>query len=339
MNVRPVPPGRPDETVWVLDDPRSPTAAEGIGIAERLGVPFRRVPLTWNWMAHLAALSRRGSLMGLAGATSRPAGGAALLAAEPGPALVISAGGRAAAVALWLKARFGCRIVHCARTRLGALMRGDAYDLLVILEHDQSPAAANVLPVLVPPHRISPLLLRQAAAAWEERQAHLPHPRVALLVGGPVRGTDMQPALAHALGRKVAGLTAQLRGSVLASTSRRTGGEATDALAAGLARSLHVLYRWGEPGANPYLGFLATADAIVVTADSASMLGEACATRAPVYVALPELAGLRQRRLIASLTGAGQVRSLASSLAPWPRTELDEAGRVAGEILRRFPLD
>jgi mitochondrial fission protein ELM1 len=149
----------------------------------------------------------------------------------------------------------------------------------------------------------------------------------------------MQPALAHALGRKVARLTTQLRGSVLATTSRRTGGEATDALAAGLSRSLHLLYRWGEPGENPYLGFLATADAIVVTADSESMLSEACTTAAPVYVALPELAGPRQRRLIASLIKAGQVRPLESSLAPWPRRELDESGRVASEILRRFPLD
>ena len=50
----------------MLDDPRAGTAAQAIGIAERLGVPFRRIPLTWNWMAHVAGLSRRGSLLGLA---------------------------------------------------------------------------------------------------------------------------------------------------------------------------------------------------------------------------------------------------------------------------------
>jgi mitochondrial fission protein ELM1 len=102
---------------------------------------------------------------------------------------------------------------------------------------------------------------------------------------------------------------------------------------------MHVLYRWGEPGDNPYLGFLASADAIVVTADSATMLSEACGTDAGVYAALPELAGLRQRRLVAALAQAGQVRPLRDDLSTWPRPRLDEAGRVAAEIHRRFPLD
>jgi mitochondrial fission protein ELM1 len=126
---------------------------------------------------------------------------------------------------------------------------------------------------------------------------------------------------------------------VLATTSRRTGTEASDALAAGLSSCLNLVYRWGEPGENPYLGYLATADAIVVTADSVSMISEACATGAPVFIALPELAGPRHRRLIATLSRAGQVRLLHNNIRPWERPPLDEAGRVAEEILRRFPID
>ena len=37
----------PQARVWVLDDPRTGTANQAIGIAERLGVPFRRVPMMW----------------------------------------------------------------------------------------------------------------------------------------------------------------------------------------------------------------------------------------------------------------------------------------------------
>jgi len=332
------------EQVWVLDDPRAGTAAQAIGIAERLGVPFRRIPLTWNWMAHVAGLARRGSLLGLAvpsrtGMTRATAAGPLLLADESGPALVISAGSRSAAVALWLKQRHGSRIVHCMRPGVGGILRYPQFDLLVISQHDNPPLAPNILPVLGAPHRVSPLMLRQAAAAWRERLAHLPHPRVALLVGGPVRGTDMVPALAHRLGTAVARLTAERGGSVLATTSRRTGAEATDALAAGLSRTMHVLYRWGEPGENPYQGFLASADVIVATADSVSMISEACATTAPVFVALPELAGAAHRRLIATLHRAGHIRPLGDDLSPWPRPCLDEADRIAAEIWRRFPLE
>jgi mitochondrial fission protein ELM1 len=194
------------------------------------------------------------------------------------------------------------------------------------------------MPVLGAPHRVSPMVLAQSELAWRERLGHLPHPRVALVLGGPVRRVGMPAAAAHALGRDVAQLTIGLRGAVMATTSRRTGAEASDALAAGLAPSMHVLYRWGEPGENPYMGFLATADAIVVTADSVSMISEACATKAPVYVALPDLAGRRHRAMVETLTQGGQVRPFVHSLAPWPRINLDEAGRVADEIRRRFAV-
>ncbi len=325
--------------VWVLDDPRAGTAAQAIGIAERLGLPFRRIPLAWNWMAHIAGLAPGGSLLGLSAATRHAISlaSATALPAEA-PDLVLSAGRRSAAVALWLKSRFGCRIVHCMSPGLGGLFRPDAFDLLVIPTHDIPRTADNVLPILGAPHRVSPLLLHQSGAAWQERLAHLPRPHVALLVGGPPGGTDMPPARAHNLARKVARLTGALDGTVLATTSRRTGEEATEAISAGLGRVMHLLYRWGEPGPNPYLGFLATADAIIVTADSVSMISEACATGAPVFYALPEQAGRRQLRFIERFAEQGYIRPLANSLSPWPRPLLDESARVADEIRHRFNL-
>ncbi len=81
------------------------------------------------------------------------------------------------------------------------------------------------------------------------------------------------------------------------------------------------------------------ADAIVVSADSVSMVSEACGTEAPVFVALPELAGGRHRRLHRSLVEAGQVRMFGDSLSPWSREPLDEAGHVADAIRRLVKLD
>ncbi len=341
--------------VWVLDDPRVGTANQAIGIAERLGVPFRRIPLMWNpWTAHLAGLVPGGSLAGLrepsrgiaaalarsaAGVSLPVSGGRLLEGATPRPDVVISAGRRSGAVALWMKSQLGCRIVHCMHPGLGGLWRHGMFDMLVIPEHDRPAAAPNVLPVLGAPHRVSPLMLGQARAAWRERLAHLPGPRVALLVGGPVRGTDMQPAMAHALGKQVAKLAVASGGAVLATTSRRTGREATEALSAGLSPALHLIYRWGEPGENPYHGFLASADAIVITADSISMISEACASTAAVYIAAPELAGPRHHRFAQTLFQAGHARPLGNSIARWPRPPLDEAGRVAVEIRRRFGVE
>ncbi len=346
-------PLRPN-AVWVLDDPRSGPDMQAIAIAERLGVPFRRIPLSWNWLGHVAAFSRRGSLLGLSTAARGMSDRAQpwvqaghTVTAEPGgggtPALVLSSGTRSAPVALWLKARFGCVLVHCTSTMFGGLPGSALFDLLVMPDQDGAATAANVMRVLGTPHRTSPLVLRQAASVWRERLGHLPRPMIALLVGGARErlfgGGELAPDRAHALGRHVARLAVEQGGAILASTTARTGGEATDALAAGLGRALHLLYRWGEPGDNPYPGYLGTADAIVVTGGSATMLSEACASSAPVYVALPELAGPREQRLIAAFARAGQVRMLKEDLGGWPRKPLDEAGRVAREVARLVDLD
>ncbi|MBV9812336.1 MAG: mitochondrial fission ELM1 family protein, partial [Acetobacteraceae bacterium] len=237
----------PREPVWVLDDTRAGTSEPALGIAERLDVPFHRVPLMWNWMADAAGWVPRGSLMGIAlphGAAFP--GSTATVAAQPRPPrLIVSAGSRSATVALWFKSRFGCRVVHCADAGFAALRRAGLFDLLIVPGYLAPSQADNVVPVIGVPHRLSPAALARARRAWRDRLDHLPGPRVALLVGGarqnPLRSAELSPALAHALGVRVARLAAARGGSVMATTSRRTGAEATEALAAGLGGVMHVL--------------------------------------------------------------------------------------------------
>jgi mitochondrial fission protein ELM1 len=89
---------------------------------------------------------------------------------------------------------------------------------------------------------------------------------------------------AQRLGEEVRTLAQKLGGSVFASTSRRTGAPATAALRQALGEDGY-LHEW-QPGQldNPYLGYLAAADVLVVTGDSESMLAEAVATGKPVYI-------------------------------------------------------
>jgi mitochondrial fission protein ELM1 len=92
-------------------------------------------------------------------------------------------------------------------------------------------------------------------------------------------------------------------GSLFVITSPRTGAEATEALAAALGASAH-LHRWRKGEAdNPYLGFLAVPDVLVVTGESESMLAEAVATGNRVYIySLPERAPGLRRRLYQAVT-------------------------------------
>jgi hypothetical protein len=121
----------------------------------------------------------------------------------------------------------------------------------------------------------------------------------------------------------------------MASASRRTGAAATDALAMALAPVPHRLHRWGGTGYNPYLGFLAWAEVVVVSGDSVSMLSEALMTASPVFVAPLGDEGPRHRALHESLYAASQARPLAQAPEPFTRPALDEVGRVAADILAR----
>ena len=74
-------------------------------------------------------------------------------------------------------------------------------------------------------------------------------------------------------------------GSLLISTSARTPQVATSIFEQ-LVTVPRDLYRWKSGDeANPYFAILALSDELIVTADSISMLSEACATGKPVYMA------------------------------------------------------
>lgn len=317
-----VPYGSPNgSAVWVLADPRAGTAAQALGVGERLGVPFRTVELAWSRFARLPLPGP--TLLGLRMDVRRSF-------RPPWPQLVISAGRRSAPVALWLGRR-GARTVHCMHPGFGAAR----FDLLVLGRHDKPPEAPNILPLLGATHRLSPARLAAARAEWSGVFAEMPTPRVALLVGGPVRGRGMRPADAAALTARVAAFA----GSVLATTSRRTGAAASEAVSQALAGIPHRLHRWGDRASNPYPGLLAWADMAVVTGDSVSMLSEALMMPVPLFIADPGNLGRRHRALAAGLIAGGQARPLEDAPLALHREPVDETARVVATIRARGLLD
>ena len=218
----------------------------------------------------------------------------------------------------------------------GSPGRGD-FDLIIAPAHDNPRPAANLLEVVAAPHRVTEARLAAEAAIWRPRLAHLPRPWVAVIVGGATRKRPFPVEMARDLGQRVAALAAGSGGSVLLTTSRRTGAEQERELARILPepRWLHLV---GQGGDNPYFGFLALADAIVVTGDSVSMCCEAVAAPAPVFIWAPEgWVAAKHARLHHRLFALGAARPLigAASLAAWDRARPDAAALVAQAIRDR----
>eukprot|EP00850_Spirogloea_muscicola_P011023 SM000067S20300 [mRNA] locus=s67:108930:112748:- [translate_table: standard] len=132
-------------------------------------------------------------------------------------------------------------------------------------------------------HAADASALRSAAAAWHGELADLPRPLVAVSVGGPTRNCWYGGQLAVHLCKALTRVLARSGGSARVSFSRRTPSHIKSVVQEQLGGHPNV-YIWDRRGANPHFGHLAWADAFVVTADSVSMLSEACTTGKPVYV-------------------------------------------------------
>jgi uncharacterized protein len=272
--------GRADQglgaPVWVLRPQRAGDATQVMALAEGLGLPFEVKELGRRRRADfLLAPPFAASLRGLS-----PEAAAGLKA--PWPALVLSGGRENEPVARWIRQASGgySRVVHVGRP-WGPV---EGYDLVVTTPQYRLPERPNVLQNDAPLHRVTRPRLAAEAAAWAPRLRHLPRPRVAVLLGGSSGPYALDRQAGERLGREASALARRLGGSLLITTSARTPASAL----AGLASAIdvpHYLFGWKRGSQeNPYYAFLGLADEVVVTADSMSMIAEACATGKPVHL-------------------------------------------------------
>lgn len=291
--------------VWVLADDRPGNANQALGVAEALGWPFELKRIRYGPLAALPNVLLGARLLGLDDLARRSL-------QAPWPDLVIAAGRRTAPVARWLRRqRSDVFLVQL-------MWPGSAHglDLVVVPEHDRRGEAPHVITTLGAPHRVAPAVLAQARVRLAPALGHLPRPFVATLIGGDSRHAPFTGEDAITAASSAAKLARQRGGSVLISTSRRTGASVEDALEELNLPAPVWLHRFSRGGENPYLGLLGHADAIVVTADSASMVTEACATGRPVFLVRPRAwRGGKLDRLHARLSELGHLRDPA---AGWP---------------------
>jgi hypothetical protein len=277
-------------------------------------------PLSWLQNRLLGA-----SLAGIDRARSSPLG-------PPWPELVITAGRRTAPVALWIReqSRGATRVVMLGRKGGDD---ADRFDLVISPRYGGVAPHPRRLETEMPLHRITRAKLADAVGRWRARFAAWPAPRIAVLVGGRSGQYRLGAPEARQLGESVSRLARESGGSLLATTSRRTGAEAEEALCAALPPGAFV-HRAGDPGENPYLGLLALADHIVVTGDSESMLAEAAATGAPISIfPLPEHASFRALRAPRELVARwARARPAGPRGTPRPQRRLQ---RVCGRLIER----
>lgn len=208
-------------------------------------------------------------------------------------------------------------------------------DLICVPEHDRL-RGPNVITTLTAPHTFSPEQLSALRETPTAELQRLPRPRVAVILGGPNAVYKFTPQAIGRLAGSIASLAA-LGASFLITPSRRTPEAVMQAVAGATSGAERII--WDGTGENPYAGYLALADQLIVTADSVNMTGEACATGRPVHVFEPDGGSAKFGRFHDALRRYGATRPLQERFARlenWRYAPLDSAATIAREIERRW---
>ncbi len=313
-------------TVWVLSDGKPGMENQCLGVAEALGVvpvvkrivprfPWSKLP-PQLWLNPLDAPGPDGDPV-----------------APPWPDLLIATGRQTVAVALAVRKASGRR-TFCVQIQNPTMGRR-RFDLLAIPKHDRI-RGRNVIETDGALHRVTAAKLAVEAEKFRPALAHLPRPLVAVLIGGSNAIYRMTPEATRRLADGLRALCREHGAGLCVTASRRTGAENEAILREALKDVPAAM--WDGTGDNPYFGYLGLADAIIVTADSVSMVTEACSTGKPVYVVPLEGGSAKFDRFHEGLRARGVTRPFEGRLERWTYEPVDDTRRVADAIRLRLDV-
>jgi uncharacterized protein len=313
-------------TAWLITDGKAGMDVQARGVADALGlhavVKHVAPSGAFKFFAPYAPVAPREKF-----------GSTGALFAPPWPDIAIATGRLSIPYLRALKRRAGLAtytiILQDPKTG------GQSADLIWVPAHDKL-RGANVVTTPTAPHSFTAGRLTRIRAHVPPDIAALPGPRVAVILGGKNGIYKFTDACDDRLEASLRSL-AKLGVSFMITPSRRTHPRLLRAVDNATAGTPRVL--WNGEGANPYPDFLAHADALVVTADSVNMCGEAAATGKPVYVFTPSGGSPKFNRFHEGLREHGATRPLPAALDrldTWVYDPLDAAQLIAVEVERRW---
>lgn len=268
------------KVVWFLMDNRMGSVGQAKGIIQALDrneFEIIEKKIEYNSFSGLPNWIRGTTLLGITKESKKQL-------QDSYPDLVISISRRTVPLARHLKK------ISKNHTKIIQLMHPgncglEDFNLIFVPEHDQHKKhSPNIVYITGCPHRVTPESLSEAKIKWAESFADLPRPLTAVIIGGAIKNKPFTMENANLLGEAIKKLKSEIGGSLLITTSRRTGAEAERAIKKHIKDIPAYTYWWGEKKENPIMGFWACADNIIATGDSVSMPCECCGSGKPVFI-------------------------------------------------------
>jgi len=319
------------DEIWILADDRPGTASQGIGLAEEIGFEYKIIKLTYSFFAKLPNCFFSNSLLRLSPNCRKEIQEINYL-----PNLIISAGRRAAPIALFLKKQSG------GQTKITQIMNPDLdfrkFDFVILPKHDGISAKkfTNVITTIGALTKTNEKLIIKEQKKFSSWFQNIEKTKIALLVGGSSGKTKFTKESAIKLAKSATEIANNMNATLLVLNSRRTEAELTDAIKSNLKCDFKF-FDWRElQNENPYLAILGYADFFIITGDSVSMISECCSTGKPVYIFNEkEISAKKHKRFHENLFDENYAKKLVRNLKKlenFSSRKLQETKRVAAII-------
>ena len=252
----------------------------------------------------------------------------------PYPDILIAAGRKAIAPALWIKKQ--------SKGKTFTVFLQDPkshyhqFDLISMPKHD-GVTGTNIIHTIGSPNKISAQLLNNEKAQFPQLGT-LPSPRIAVLVGGTSKTHRFSVQDAQILADRLTVIAESSNAQMMVTASRRTGTQQTKILRNTLDNGQHFFWPNEESGTgpNPMIAMLGWSDKVIVTGDSVSMISEAASTGKPTYIVPIQGSSSKFDRFYTNVIGANAARWLRDFHDPWDNTPLTDTQMVASMIKERY---
>ncbi len=315
-----------EATAWIITDGKAGMVVQARGVADALGLDYEEKEVhptgIWRVMAPWGPVNPAEKL-GEPGSNFAP----------PWPEVVIATGRAAIPYVRAIRRKAGpaTYTIVLQDPKSGT----NTADLIWVPAHDKR-RGPNVITTTTAPHSFSQDRLAELRSQLPAEITALPSPRIAVILGGKngvYKFTEADDDRLEASLRSLASLGA----SFMITPSRRSHQRLIAAADNATSNAPRIL--WTGEGDNPYANFLAAADALVVTADSVNMCGEACATGKPVYIFTPSGGSPKFSRFHDALSADSAARPLPERFTNLDNSDyppVDAASSIAAQIEARY---
>lgn len=217
------------------------------------------------------------------------------------------------------------------------------FNLVASMVHDdlQGSTVENTITAL---HRLTTQQLSDEKTKWETLwssynvELNSNTPILGILLGGKNKQHGFDQNRLDALINLILSTRKQTNATILITPSNRTEPFVTSALQKAFQHDQKI-WIWNQKSENPYLGILANADHILVTADSVSMISESLYTNAPVHIFPLNGTSRRHKIFLDHLQSKSLIHPIDKNIdfsVNAPQQPIDETARIAHIIMQNY---